>query len=294
MTTLSRDQIDAFWRDGCLVAEDAVTPGQLAAMRRQMAEWAEESRAHTQPYGPPTIDGRPRFDMGTEHSAERPALRRINNPSDIYAPFREVMENSAMTDMVADLIGPDVKFHHCKINQKLPGAATEVHYHQDFLFTPHTNDDIVTALLMLDDVDEANGALKVVPGSHQGPLHSLFDGETFTGRMAEDVTAEMKSKDVAVTGKAGSVCLMHTRLAHGSDPSRSERPRGLYICVYTAADAVPIARNPMPNENEGRIVRGEKRRKARLSPVLGEVELPEQPKSASFFTVQGQASATGD
>lgn len=294
MTTLSQDQIDAFWRDGCLVAENAVTPDQLAAMRRLMAEWAEESRAHTQPYGPPTVDGRPRFDMGTEHSAERPALRRINNPSDVYGPFREVMENSAMTDMVADLIGPDVKFHHCKINQKLPGAATEVHYHQDFLFTPHTNDDIVTALLMLDDVDEENGALKVVPGSHKGPLHSLFDGDTFTGRMAEDVTTEMKSKDIAVTGKAGSVCLMHTRLAHGSDPSRSERPRGLYICVYTAADAVPIARNPMPNENEGRIVRGEKRRNARLSSVLGEVELPEQPKSASFFTVQGQASATGD
>jgi len=289
---LSEAQKAAFWRDGYLVAENAVTPDQLAAMRAMMAEWAEESRAHTAPYGPPTVDGRPRFDMGTEHSAERPALRRINNPSDLYAPFQEAMERSAMTDMVADLIGPDVKFHHCKINQKLPGAATEVHYHQDFMFTPHTNDDIVTALLMLDDVDEANGCLKVVPGSHKGPLHSLFEGDVFTGRMDDAVTAEMKARDVPVTGKAGSVCLMHTRLAHGSDPSRSENPRGLYICVYTAADAVPIARNPMPNENEGRIVRGQKRRKARLSAAL--VELPEQPKSASFFTVQGQASAAGE
>ena len=35
------------------------------------------------------------------------------------------MRNSAMTDMVADLIGPDVKHHHNKINSKLPGAATE-------------------------------------------------------------------------------------------------------------------------------------------------------------------------
>lgn len=289
---LSQDQIDAFWRDGYLTVENAVTPDQLKAMQAMMAEWAEESRGHTEPYGPPTIDGRPRFDMGAEHSAEQPALRRINNPSDLYGPFQAAMEHSAMTDMVTDLIGPDVKFHHCKINQKLPGAATEVHYHQDFPFTPHTNDDIVTALLMLDDVDEENGCLKVVPGSHKGPIYSLFDGDTFTGRMADDATAAMKAKDVPVTGKAGSVCLMHTRLAHGSDPSRSTRPRGLYICVYTAADAVPIARNPMPNQNEGRIVRGEKSRRARLSPAL--VELPEQPKSASFFTVQGQASAAGE
>ena len=65
------------------------------------------------------------------------------------------MRDIRMTDMVADLIGPNVKFHHCKINLKLPGARTEVAYHQDFAYTPHTNDDIVTALLFLDDIDEA-------------------------------------------------------------------------------------------------------------------------------------------
>ena len=86
--------------------------------------------------------------------------------------------------MVADLVGPDVKFHHCKINLKLSGAKTEVSYHQDFAYTPHTNDDIVTALLFLDDIDEDNGCLTVVPGSHKGPVLSLFDGERFTGAVA--------------------------------------------------------------------------------------------------------------
>ena len=46
----------------------------------------------------------------------------------------------------------------------------------------------------------------------------------------------------------------------GSRTARSRTgrclPRGLYICVYTAADAFPIARNPMPSRNEGMIVRG--------------------------------------
>ena len=54
------------------------------------------------------------------------------------------------------------------------------------------------------------------------------------------------------------------------------------------ADAVPIARNPMPSLNEGRIVRGKEARFARLKEGL--VELPKQPKSASFFTVLGQDS----
>ena len=82
------------------------------------------------------------------------------------------------------------------------------------------------------------------------------------------------------------------RLVHGSAPNRSDHPRDLFICVYTAADAFPLARNPMPSELEGTIVRGEPTRVARLTQA--DIELPEQPKMASFFAVQGQASAGSD
>jgi len=289
MTVLTQEQKDAFWRDGCLVVPDAVSLDLLGALRVEIAGWVDASRAHSKPFGPPTVDGRPRFDMGSEHSPERPALRRINNPSDISDAYLQAMRDSRMTDMVADLIGPDVKFHHCKINLKLTGAKTEVLYHQDFAYTPHTNDDVVTALLFLDDIDETNGALTVVPGSHRGPVHSLFDGDRFTGAVAPDLEKDLLAQSVPCYGPAGSVCLMHTRLAHGSSANSGTKPRGLYICVYSAADAVPIARNPMPSTHEGDIVRGKPARFARLS--AGLVELPQQPKSASFFTVQGQASA---
>ena len=286
---LTQGQIEAFRRDGFVVAEGAVTENELAAMRRELAAWVDESRRHREPFGPPTHDGRPRFDMGTEHSARRPALRRVNNPSDISSAYAAVMRGAALVDMVCDLIGPDVKFHHCKINLKLPESETEVGYHQDFAYTPHTNDDVVTALVLLDDMTEENGCLRGVPGSHGGPLYSLFDGELFTGAVAPDVARDLKAREVPITGKAGSVCLMHTRLAHGSGANRSRSPRGLYICVYTAADAFPLAANPMPNPNEGSVVRGTASRAARLMQAM--VELPKQPKTASFFAVQGQQSA---
>lgn len=288
MAVLTQQQRDAFWRDGYLMVEAAVTPAQLADLKAEIASWVEQSRAHSSPFGPPTIDGRPRYDMGAEHTAEKPALRRINNPSDISEAYREVMLDARTVDMVAELIGPNVKFHHCKINLKLPGAKTEVSYHQDFAYTPHTNDDIVTALLFLDDIDEGNGALTVVPGSHRGPVLSLFDGDRFTGGVAANEEKKALAHSVPCYGKAGSVCLMHTRLLHGSAANRADTSRGLYICVYTAADAVPIARNPMPSPNEGRIVRGVEAKFARLKEGL--VELPKQPKSASFFTVLGQDS----
>jgi len=290
-SALTQEQIEQFWRDGYATIGNAVTPVQLAALRRELAQWVEASRAEAKPFGPPTIDGRPRFDMGAEHTAERPALRRVNNPSDISPAYREVMENSAIVDMVTDLIGPDVKFHHCKINVKLPASNTEVGYHQDFPYTPHTNDDIVTALLMLDDMTPENGCLTVVPGSHRGPLYSLFEKDVFVGAIDAQVTAKLKPRELQVTGKAGSVCLMHTRLVHGSDANRSTQNRGLYICVYSAADAFPLAANPLPNPNEGKVVRGQKTRQARLMDAV--IELPAQAKVASFFATQGQKSAGG-
>jgi len=291
MAMLSCEQCDQFWRDGYLVAKNAVSPAQLESLQHCIHDWVEESRAHEAPFGAPTVDGRPRFDMGAEHCAEHPALRRINNPSEISAHYNDVMRNSPMVDMVADLIGPNVKYHHCKINLKLPGSHTVVGYHQDFSYTPHTNDDIVTALLMLDDVTEENGCLMIVPGSHRGPQYSLFNGSTFTGFLDPEQERALKKKEVAAVGKAGDVCLMHTRLVHGSAPNASERRRGLFICVYTAADAFPLARNPMPSTLEGTIVRGDATRVARL--MQADIELPEQPKMASFFAVQGQASAGG-
>ena len=288
-TALSADQVRSYRRDGYLVVENAVSPEQLASLKQELDGWVQESRSHAAPYGPPTLDGRPRFDMGEEHNAEQPALRRVNNPSDISKRYYEVMSKSRMVDMVCDLIGPDVKFHHCKINQKCPGSQTTVHYHQDFAFTPHSNDDVVTALLMLDDVTEKNGCLFVVPGSHLGPMYSLFQDGTFTGRVDARTEDELMQQQLPVTGPAGSVCLMHTRLAHGSAPNLARMPRGLYICVYTACDAVPLARNPMPSPNEGVVVRGQPAMTARM--IDFEVELPKQPLSASFFTVQGQESA---
>jgi len=287
---LTHVQQDQFWSDGYLVVEGAVDNDTLAHLRTQMDAWAEESRKHTEPYGEPTVDGRPRFDLEENHSAERPALRRINNPAEISDHFYKVMTDAPMVDMVATLIGPDVKYHHCKINSKLPGSKMVVHYHQDFPYTPHTNDDIITALLLLDDVDEGNGCLMVVPGTHKGTIDSLYESGEFTGKVNPVLEEEYLKRQVPIEGKAGSVCLMHTRLLHGSETNLSkDRRRAIYLCVYSAADAIPIARNPMPSKLEGSIVRGQASQTARMVPL--EVELPQQPKSASFFTVLGQKSA---
>jgi hypothetical protein len=286
MTGLTAEEVAAFRRDGHLTVPGAVTVGELAALRAQLAAWIEESRRHRTAWGE-QVDGRPRFDLASGHGTDNLQLRRVNNPSEVSDAFRAVMSNSRMTDMVADLIGPDVAFHHCKINLKLPGADTEVGWHQDFAYTPHSNDDLVTALLFLDEVTEENGALAVVPGSHREGLKSLWADGKFTGAVAEPVAAEARRRAVLSTGPAGSVCLMHTALLHGSRANSSVRSRNLYIAVYAAADAVPLAPSPVPSSLQGTIVRGVRPRCARLTG--GMIELPPHYGASSFFEIQRAA-----
>jgi len=291
MRVLSEEQREQFWSEGFLLVENVVDADLLQAMRDDFSAWVEESREHSEPYGE-AIDGRARYDLEPGHTAEKPALRRVNAPVEVSQAYYDSMASSRMTDCVADLIGPNVKFHHSKINAKLPGGKTEVKWHQDFPFTPHSNDDLITALLMVDDVTQENGPLEVVAGSHKGELHGLWHNGVFTGAVADSVAEDCKQKAVTCVGSAGSVCLMHTSLLHGSAPNLGNRARNIFISVYSAEDAVPCSSNPMPTEFEGLVVRGEKTGKIRSIPF--EIELPQKPVTASFFDQQALSPKTKD
>ena len=286
---LSDSQKEQFWNDGFLVVENAVEHDALLALQATFSDWVEQSREHKAPFGE-TIDGRPRFDVEPGHTAEIPGLRRINAPVEISQAYFDAMASSQMTDCVAELIGPNVKAHHSKVNSKLPGGATQVKWHQDFPFTPHSNDDLITALLMVDEVTEENGPLEVIPGSHKGDIHGLWHDGVFTGSVADDIAADCQTRAVTCTGSAGSVCLMHTRLLHGSAPNLSKQSRTLFICVYSAEDAVSYSNNPVPNKYEGLVVRGEQTNRVRSIPF--DIPLPQKPTTASFFDQQARHGET--
>lgn len=286
MPVLSDAQRSSFHANGWLLLPDAVTRAQLTALRADMDAWTQASRAHASNYGR-TINERPRFDLDPTHAPDHPALRRVNAPIEVSAAHFEVATDSRMVDAVAELIGPDVKLHHTKTNSKQPRTVTPVRYHQDFAFTPHSNDDVVTTLLFLDDVDACNGALEVVSGSHRGPIHSLWCDGRFNGFIDEALERAARANAQVVIGAAGSACLMHTRLLHGSAPNDSAHARTLFISVYSAEDAVPLSPNPMPHRHEGLLVRG--RRTGRVRAMDFTLELPELLTGASFFEQQQAA-----
>ncbi len=280
---LNNEQISFFNTNGYLTVNNIISQNIISKLKSDFHAWVTESEKHKNPFGL-MINNKPRFDIEKGHSSEFPKLRRINSPDEISNEYFNVMADSKITDAVADLIGPNIRLHHTKINSKLPGAKTEVKWHQDFAFTPHTNDNLVTALLMIDDVTELNGPLEVQPGSQKGKLHSHWHNDIFKGHVSKNISLKATNNKVTCTGKSGSVCLMHTRLLHASSPNQSSFPRTLFIMVFSATHSIPLSPSPVPTKNQGILLRGKNENKIKTMPF--EIELPQLPHGASFFDQQ--------
>lgn len=283
---LSDEQVEAYWRNGYLLLANALSRDQLQALQSDFEGWKEQSREHDAPYGV-TLDQRARFDLEPGHSSDRPALRRIASPVEVSDAYLAAMRDARGLDAVTDLIGPNVCFNNSKINSKQPGASTHVKFHQDFNFQPHTNEDLIAVLYFLDDVTLENGPLTVVPGSHRGPLHEHWHDGVFTGAVHPDIASAAASEAVPCVGLAGSACLMHTRLLHGSGPNTTDSPRTLFIAEYRAEDAKLLATSHLPSRFEGDVVRGQATGRIRCSSY--DMQIPEVPQGASFFSQQAKA-----
>lgn len=282
---LSDAQISQFAQLGYVLVEDAISAEQVQQLRHDFQQWVEQSRSKHEPFGA-IMDGRARFDMAPSHSAEQPALLRVSSPQELSDCYLAVMRNNRALDGLTQLFGPNIKFNNAKINSKLPGSNTQVKYHQDFAFEPHSNDNLATVLIFLDDVSMENGPLEVVPGSHLGPLHEHWHNGVFSGAVADHVTAEEAPKAVFCTGRAGTACIMHTRLLHGSTANTSTASRTIYIVEYAAEDAQPLITNHIPSVQEGEVVRGNYTGRIRASSFA--VAIPEYPNDVSFFSQQAE------
>ena len=141
------------------------------------------------------------------------------------------------------LLGPDICLQHSKLAAKplTPGTGL-FSWHQDFAYYPHTNTDLLSVMVMLDDATPDNGCMSMVPGSHRLGLlpHHDADGYFIGGCTREELWRNADDT-VAVTPRAGGISIHHALTLHGSPVNRSGRPRRGLVFSYRAADAQQLA-----------------------------------------------------
>jgi ectoine hydroxylase-related dioxygenase (phytanoyl-CoA dioxygenase family) len=239
------------------------------------------------------------FDLEPGHRPDAPRLRRVSKPVEQDPDYWAYASQSPVPDIVADLVGPDVKFHHSKLNFKWASGGEEVKWHYDIGFWPHTNYSPLTVGTYLYDCGMDQGPLGVLPRSHEfEPLLTQYgpDGR-WIGAVGEDDLRRIDLSDTRyLTGPAGSLTLHNCRLLHSSPRNLSDLGRPLLLNTYSSADAFPYTVNPIRSRFDQCLVRGRAARFAHHDPRPCPLPPDWSAGYSSIFALQQQeegVAATG-
>ena len=259
---LTQVQRAFYFENGYLLVENLIDAETLARLNSVTAEFVELSRSKT--------ESDEVHDLAPGHTAERPLVRRLKTPDAQHSLYWD-FARGVIADVAADLVGPDVVFHHSKLNFKWAdpdAAANAVRWHQDIQFYPHTNYSPLTIGTYLTDTRAEDGPLTVLPGSHNGPLYDQYDSAgTWTGSLSDaDAACLDVSKARVLEGPAGSITIHNCRTVHASEPSRAPKARPLLLNAYASADALPYTANPSRSKHDRAVLRGQAARWAHHDP----------------------------
>src|SRR5919197_4129741 len=197
---LTQAQREAYFANGYLLVERAIDETWLRRLRAATEELVERSRKVTKSDSV--------FDLEPNHRPDAPRLRRVSNPVEQHPVFWQYVTESILPDIVADLVGPDVKFHHSKLNFKWKSGGEEVKWHYDISFWPHTNYSPLPVGTYPYDCGMEQAPLAVMPGRHKiEPMLSQYDAKgNWTGCLSDADVAKLDlAKMVYLPGPAGSL-----------------------------------------------------------------------------------------
>jgi non-haem Fe2+, alpha-ketoglutarate-dependent halogenase len=189
----------------------------------------------------------------------------------------ELATHPAILDTVEAVMGPDILLlathFFCKYpapsRNEIPNAqhqtpntqppARFVAWHQDVTYWGLEPPFALTAWYAVDDSNEENGCMRVIPGTHTGLREhgkSEHEGNLLSINQEVRVTPEEEARAVDLPLQAGEISLHHGMLIHGSNPNRSNRRRCGLTLRYVPPDVRQIETNSYGKTWAAVLVRG--------------------------------------
>ncbi|MEZ5738030.1 MAG: phytanoyl-CoA dioxygenase family protein [Burkholderiaceae bacterium] len=277
--TITPDEVAFYRQAGYLVVDEVLDAATLAAIKADLDRVVADATHVT--------SNDDVYDLEPGHTPQSPRVRRIKAPHKVMPSVNALIRHPAMVGILTRLLGDGVRFQTSKLNMKSAGFGAAVEWHQDWAFYPHTNDDLLAVGIMLDEIDESNGPMLVVPGSHTGPVYDHHANGSFCGAMDPTRCDVDFDSAVPIVGKAGSMSFHHVRAVHGSAVNRSGRSRNFLLFQFTAADAWPLMGGVADLAAYDKwLVAGDSTNTPRLTAVPVRLPLPAAPMQGSIYENQ--------
>jgi non-heme Fe2+,alpha-ketoglutarate-dependent halogenase len=164
----------------------------------------------------------------------------------------ELATHPLVLEHTQSILGPDILLLATHFFCKYPSFGDSfVAWHQDITYWGLDPPLAVTAWLAIDDADEENGCMRVIPGSHRGDIldhgKSAKQGNLLSINQAIPDSLVNVASALNLELKAGQMSLHHGKLIHGSNPNRSNRRR----CGLTIRFVPPFVRQVSSNSTGG-------------------------------------------
>jgi ectoine hydroxylase-related dioxygenase (phytanoyl-CoA dioxygenase family) len=232
---------------GYAVIRGFLDKDEVAELRRESEKVYSEGLKHHTTYRDKNLY----FEVINDPGNNRRTVPQAHWFSWINPVFEKARRSQNLLEVLAPLLGPDIKQIANQLHWKAPGGKyTYYRMHQDVRF--RTRPELFANLdryslntgLALNRQDASNGALKVVPGHHKrGYLGLSEDGGIMVGNVEQG--SELKkvgidpSEVVQLEMEAGDLVLWTLYTIHGSGPNESTEPRILQIDSYVRAEDSP-------------------------------------------------------
>ena len=224
---LTQQQLDQFDRDGYLFFPSLFAPEEIAVLNAEVPGlYAQHRPENVREKGSDAV--------------------RTNFAAHLYnAAFARLARHPRMIEPVMQLFGEALYMHQFKINGKMAFDGDVWQWHQDY--GTWKNDDLMpepramNVAIFLDEVNEFNGPLMFIPGSHKiGVVDAEHDLSTTSyplWTINNDTIRSLVERGgiVAPKGPPGSMVLFHSCLVHASSSNLSPWNR---INVYLSLCAV--------------------------------------------------------
>lgn len=245
---ITKGQIDFYEKNGYLIYPDLISNEEIKVLTEEIKRLSNEKSEKIIP----------------EKSGAVRTIFAAHQNSEI---MKRLIRLPQIVETAKALLQSDVYVHQFKINFKVALEGEQWEWHQDFLYWNKEDSmpapRVLTAAVFLDNVDDFNGPMLIIPGSHNEGMidveaHMKYaqNGQTKDPLWMSTLTSDLKykidqailsellkkSQIVSVKGNAGLVLFFHGNLFHASSQNLS--------CVDR--QSIFISYNSMENKLEDR------------------------------------------
>ena len=230
---LTPEQIEAYHRDGFVVARGMFTPEEAGLIRRT----AEVDDAlHEAAY------------FRSDSTGSKTRMTVWNEPGDdIFGLFSRT---ERIVDSMEALVGGEVYHYNSKLNAKEPFEGGAWEWHQDYGYWYASGclfPDMATCILALDPCTRENGCLQVLRGAHHaGRIDHMQSGNQVSADPRRMEHLEARLEKIYTEQEPGDVLFFHCNMPHASDANTSPNRRWVLISCYNARTNNPVVAHHHP------------------------------------------------